>query len=136
MKSMIKLPLVAVVFALAIPFTQAQDAGTPPPPAGENAGKHDGAGKGKRGDRFKMLAEKLELTEDQKAKIKPILEEEMKAIKAVMDDTSLDREAKRPKIDEIRKSYREKLLPLLTPEQVKKLEDIKERGPRKVKAKE
>jgi Spy/CpxP family protein refolding chaperone len=139
MKSLIKLPLVAVAFAMAIPFTFAQDAGTPPPPPpGEQGGKPEGH-KGQRGDRFKMLAEKLNLTEDQKAKIKPILEEEMKAMKAVMDDTTLDRDAKRPKIDEIRKSYREKILPLLTPDQVKKLDEIKERGPggpRKEKTKE
>ncbi len=139
MKSMIKLPLVAVAFAIAIPFTQAQDAGTPPPPPpppGEHGGQHKG---GPRGDRFKMMAERLNLTPDQQAKIKPILEDEMKAIKAVMDDASLDKDAKRPKIDEIRKAHREQFLPLLTPEQVKKLDEMKERGPggpRKEKGKE
>lgn len=142
MKSMIKLPLVAVAFAMAIPFTQAQDAGTPPPPppAGEHGPNHGAPSKGMRGDRFKMLAEKLALTPEQQVKIKPIIEDEAKALKAVMDDASLDREAKRPKMDEIRKAHREQFLPLLTPEQVKKLDGMKENrapgGPRKEKAAE
>lgn len=87
-----------------------------------------------------MLAEKLALTPDQQTKIKPILEEEFKAIKAIMDDKSLDREARRTKIDEIRKAHREQIKPLLNPEQLKKLEELKEDrgpgGPRKEKAKE
>src|SRR5260370_10657774 len=47
--------------------------------------------------RLKMLTEKLNLTEDQQAKLKPILEDESKQMKAVHDDTSLapaDRRAK------------------------------------------
>jgi len=141
MKSMFKLPFVAVAFAMAIPFTtQAQDAATPPPPPPPAGEKHEGHPKGPHGDRFKMLVEKLALTPDQQAKIKPILEDEKKAIKAVMDDTTLDREAKRPKFEEIRKAHREQIKPLLTPAQLKQLEEMKEeRGPgapHKEKAKE
>lgn len=88
-----------------------------------------------------MLVEKLGLTEDQQAKIKPILAEEMKAIREVRKDSSLDREAKWAKIRDIVQAHNEKIKPLLTPEQLKKLEEMKEDlrggpgGPRKPKLK-
>lgn len=140
MKSMIKLPLVAVAFAMAIPFTQAQDAGTPPPPppAGEH-GKHEGH-KGPGGDTLKFLTEKLSLTPEQQAKIKPITDDQKKALDAVKADTALEKDAKRTKSAEIIKAHMEQIKPLLTPEQLKKLEEMKEErgpgGPHKEKAKE
>lgn len=124
----LKLPLIALAALLAIPATRA-DQTTPatPPPAGEHGPEH----KGHRGDRLKMLAEKLDLSDDQKAKIKPIIEDEVKSAKAVHEDASLDRKAKWAKIEEIRKAHREQIKALLTPDQVKKLEELKEeRGPR------
>lgn len=144
MKSMFKLPFVAVAFAMAIPFSQAEDAATPPPPLpppppGEHGPGPGGPGHGPRGDRFKMMVEKLNLTEDQKTKIKPIMEEEMKAMAAVRDDESLGKAARREKIMEIVKRTRDQIRPLLTPEQQKTLDEMKERGyagPHKEKAKE
>ena len=131
MKSPIKFTIAALALGLAIPASRAQDTGTPPPPPpGEQGGKHDSAHKGPRGDRFKMLVEKLNLTDDQKAKIKPILEDEMKAIKAIRDDASIEREAKWTKIRDVVQSHNTQIIPLLTPEQQKKLEELKEeRGP-------
>lgn len=41
--------------------------------------------------RLQMLTEKLNLTEDQQAKLKPILENESQQTKALHDDTSLAR---------------------------------------------
>jgi Spy/CpxP family protein refolding chaperone len=144
MKSMIKLPLVAVAFAMAIPFTQAQDTGTPPPPppAGEHVGGREGPGKGPRGDSLKFLTEKLSLTPEQQAKIKPITDDQKKALDAVRADTSLERDARRIKAAEIIKAHMEQIKPLLTPEQLKKFEEMKDEfghgpgGPRKEKAKE
>ncbi len=132
MKSMFKLPLVAVAFAIAIPFTFAQDAGTPPPPPppGEQGpGGPGGPGKAQRGDRFKMMVEQLKLTEDQKAKIKPILEEDQKAMKALREDQSLDKATRRQKREEIIKRSGEQVRPLLTPEQQKTFDEIKDSGP-------
>src|SRR5215471_14524482 len=37
-------------------------------------------------DRLKMLTEKLNLTEDQQAKLKPIIEDQSKQMKAIHDD--------------------------------------------------
>jgi Spy/CpxP family protein refolding chaperone len=133
MKSMIKLTLAALTLVVAIPFTRAQDKSTPlpPPPPGEQGeGKHEGMRKGPRGDRLKMLAEKLSLTEDQKTKIKPIVEDEMQAMKTLRDDTTLDKDAKSAKMQEIRKAHRDQIVAILTPDQQKKFEEIKDdRGP-------
>ena len=144
MKSMFRLPLVAVAFAMAIPFTQAQDSGTPPPPPPPPAGEHGGQHKGGKGmDPLKMLTEKLDLTPDQQAKIKPILEEQKKEMDAIRGDSSLEKDAKWAKGAEVMKTYQPKIRALLTPEQQKKYDELKEemmrRGPggqHKEKAKE
>jgi Spy/CpxP family protein refolding chaperone len=124
MKSMLKLPLLAVALALAAPFTFAQEKDAPPPPpAGEHGGQHKG---GPRMDPLKMLTEKLGLTEAQQAQIKPILDERKKEMDAVRADTSLERDAKMAKAAEIFKTYQPKIRALLTPEQQKKFDDMKE----------
>ena len=138
MKSMLKLPLVAVALSLAAPFTFAQDQDAPPPPpAGERGGQFKG---GPGGDRLKMLSDKLGLTEEQKTKVKAILEDEMQKGKALREDKSLDRDAAHAKMQEIRKTHREQIRAVLTPEQQKKFDEMKEDrgpgGPRKEKAKE
>src|ERR1700756_5230794 len=53
-------------------------------------------------NRLKMLTEKLNLTEDQQAKLKPILEDESKQMKALHDDTSLAPEDKHAKMKDVR----------------------------------
>jgi len=143
MKSMLKLSLVAIAFATAIPFTQAQDNGTPPPPPppGEHGGQHKG---GPRMDPLKMLTEKLSLTQEQQTQLKPILDARKKEMDAVREDSSLDRDAKWAKVAEIFKAYQPKIRALLTPEQQKKFDELKEEmgghrgpgGPRKEKAAE
>lgn len=146
MKSMLKLPLVAAALVLAAPFTFAQDKDAPPPPPPGEHGPKDGPGRGgPRGDRFKMFAEKLGLTEEQQTKVKPIFAEEVKALKALWDDQSLDRAVRREKAAEIMKKTMEQIKPMLTPEQLKKLDEMKDEfmrgrgpggpgGPRKDKA--
>ena len=46
---------------------------------------------------LQMLSEKLNLTDDQKAKLKPILQDQEQQVKAVNDDTSLTQEQKTAK---------------------------------------
>lgn len=124
MKSPIKLTVAALALGLAIPSSRAQDTGTPPPPP-PPAGEHGGDHKGPRGDRFKMLCEKLGLTEDQKAKLKPILEDERKAMGALREDNSLDRPTRRAKMQEIRKAHGEQIRALLTPDQQKTFDELR-----------
>jgi Spy/CpxP family protein refolding chaperone len=68
-------------------------------------------------NRLKMLTEKLNLTEDQQAKLKPILEDQSKQMKAVHDDASLTPADKQAKMKEIHQSSIEKFNTILTPDQ-------------------
>lgn len=134
MKSMFKLPLIAVAVALAAPFAFAQgNDAPPPPPQGE-------PGKGPHGDPLKALTEKLGLTEEQQTKIKAIFEDEKKTGKAIREDKSLSKDAAHAKMDENRKTHREQVRAVLTPEQQKKFDEMKDDrgpgGPRKEKSKE
>lgn len=80
-------------------------------------------------DRLAMLTERLELTEEQKTAIKPILAAEVNEIRAVMQDDSIPREQKRDKINEIRDASNAKIKAHLTEEQQKKLDEMKENAP-------
>jgi adenylate kinase len=63
----------------------------------------------KGGDRLANLTEQLSLTTAQVEQIKPILNSERDAMRALMQDTSTDREAKRPKMREIREAHNAKV---------------------------
>jgi hypothetical protein len=76
--------------------------------------------------RLKMLTEKLNLTEDQQAKLKPILEDEGKQMKALHDDTSLAAADKRSKMMEVHDSSTEKINAVLTADQQAKWKQMKQ----------
>jgi Spy/CpxP family protein refolding chaperone len=126
MKSPIKLAIATLALVVALPLSRAQETGTPPPPPPPPAGEHEAHPKGPRGENIKFLTEKLALTQDQQTKVKAILEDERKAGAAVRGDAALDKDAKRAKMMEIRKSHREQIRAVLTPEQQKKLDELKE----------
>jgi len=63
------------------------------------------------------MSENLNLTEEQKAKIRPILEDEAEQLKALRADTSLSPEQSRAKARESRSSTRSQIDQILTPEQ-------------------
>ncbi|HTJ78388.1 MAG TPA: hypothetical protein VL357_05280 [Rariglobus sp.] len=113
------LSLFALAAIAAAPVLRAEDTPPAPPAGAEHKGAH--------GDRLKMLAEKLSLTDDQKAKIAPILKDEMQALKALRDDTSIDKKDKHTKMMEIRKSHADQILAILTPDQQAKFKDMQER---------
>ena len=87
------------------------------------AGKAGKAGKdgrgGMRGGPMKMMKE-LNLTDAQKAKIKPIMEAQRDKMKAMREDTSLDRKAKTTKMKAMRDDMDKKINAILTPDQRKK----------------
>jgi protein CpxP len=64
-----------------------------------------------------MLTEKLNLADDQQAKLKPIIEDHSKQMKAIHDDTSLAPADKQAKMKEIHESSIEKMNAILTPDQ-------------------
>lgn len=71
--------------------------------------------------RLNRMAEMLALTDDQKAKLKPVFEQNAKDMKALMEDQSLTREQKREKFSALRKTSHEAVEAVLTPEQKEKL---------------
>ncbi len=79
-------------------------------------------------DRLQRMGQMLQLTDEQKAKIKPLLEAEVAQIKTIHNDSSLSRPQKMEKIQQLRSSTHDKIKPILTPEQQKKLEEMQERA--------
>ncbi len=84
--------------------------------------------------RLKMLTEKLDLTADQQAKLKPVLEDESTQMKTLHDDTSLAPEDKRAKMKEVHESSTEKINAVLTPDQQSKWKQMKQEMMEKHKA--
>ncbi len=67
------------------------------------------------------MATCLGLSEDQKAKIKPILETNFKEMQALRADKNLTRQQRRAKMQELRVKLHDQIKPLLTPEQNSKV---------------
>lgn len=78
-----------------------------------------------RGERFGMMGEKLGLTADQRAAIKPIVQKARAEAKAVRQDTTLTSDARTARVQEIRRSTIEQIRHLLTPEQIQKLDAVR-----------
>ena len=76
--------------------------------------------------RLKMLTEKLNLTEDQQTKLKPIIEDQAKQMKALHDDTSLAPADKQTKMKELHESSVEKINAILTPDQQAKWKQMRQ----------
>jgi protein CpxP len=76
------------------------------------------------------MSQRLNLTEDQKEKIRPVLQDESKQLKALHEDTSLTPEQRRAKAREIHRATREQINPILTPEQQEQLKEMHRRRPR------
>ncbi|MFH1496430.1 MAG: Spy/CpxP family protein refolding chaperone [Verrucomicrobiota bacterium] len=127
-KSVLFATLAALAAALFVPVLSAE-----PSEGGERKGPPPGAGQ-----RIEKLKTELGLTDAQVDQLKPILREQMQAMKALRDDESLARKEKRAKFDELRETHRAKLAAILTPEQAAKLDDLMKdrKGPGGPKGKE
>lgn len=67
--------------------------------------------------RLERMGRKLNLTDDQKTKLKPIFQDEWQEMKPVREDASLSREQKREKMKSIHEKYRAQIEGVLTPDQ-------------------
>jgi len=90
------------------------------PPSGE-AGR-DSSVQG----RMQNLSRQLNLTDAQKEKIRPLVKHEMERIKEVRSNSSLTQGEARRRIRRIRNSTNQQIAELLTPDQKKQLEEIRE----------
>lgn len=91
---------------------------------GQGHGMGHGHGAMSADQHLQMLSEKLNLTEDQKAKIKPILEEHLKDRDAIMKDQSLSMDQKHEKIKASMDDSRAKIDPILNDQQKKQLDQM------------
>ena len=114
-----------LTLALA-PLAQAEPPspnGPPPGPAAEGKGK----GRMSPAERLEHLSTALSLTDDQKAKLKTLMETQAKAMTELREDESLTKEDRRAKSQQLRQTHREQIAAILTPEQKKKFADMEEK---------
>jgi periplasmic protein CpxP/Spy len=116
-------PCIAVLLFLGYPLAaRAQDTGTQQsnPQAQAPSAMHQG----QHGSRLEWLSKQLNLTDDQKAKVKPILADEGKQMQAAKEDTSLSQEQKRDKMKKIHETTNSQINDILTPDQQKKFAEL------------
>jgi Spy/CpxP family protein refolding chaperone len=114
-----------IVVALAVPVALANSQAAPAPQtASKEMGMHGG---------LQAAVESLNLTDDQKAKVKDIFADAKTKKQAVTSDTSLSEEQKKAKMKELHSGTMAKLNEVLTPEQQtelkSKMEAAKAKGP-------
>jgi len=123
----------AVIAILAGQASAQTGEGTPAAGTGPVGGQHQMRGPGKAGkfgpgERLNWISARLHLTDEQKAQIKPILDQEIQQMKAIRTDKSLSRDQRRGKTKALREETFTKIHALLTPEQQKKHEQMRQRA--------
>lgn len=113
--------------ALAVPFAAAKQQAAPAAQAeGKRMGMHD---------KLHAALDSLNLTDDQKGKVKDILADAKTKRQAVMTDTSLNEDQKKAKMKELHEGLVAKLNEVLTPDQQAELKtkmaEAKEKPPAK-----
>lgn len=117
--------VLALAFALLIALTGLRIA------AQTDTAAVDPATKAKVQEKLQHISTELNLTDDQKTQLKPILQSEVQQLKAVKDDTSLSPEQKQAKAKEIHQSFKSQMSNILTPDQQKKLATMREEAQEK-----
>jgi Spy/CpxP family protein refolding chaperone len=100
---------------------QAQDNTNTPPPGAPPGGMRG------RALNFEAIAKNLELTDDQKPKAKPVIDEMLQKQRDLRADTSVAQADKRAKAKEIREAATTKLKEILTADQLAKWEKMGQR---------
>ena len=78
--------------------------------------------------RLQHMTQALNLTDDQQAKIKPILENETTEMQSLRSDTSLSQENRMAKMKQIHENTKSQINPILTPDQQKQYAEMMSRG--------
>ena len=120
---------VLVVLATCL-FLMGQTATAPQtPPQGHEAMGSTGSPEA----HLQMLSEKLNLTDDQKAKLKPILQDQAEQLRSLHNDASLTPEQKVAKKKAIHETTQDQINAVLTPDQQAKFKEMKHEGMEKHK---
>jgi periplasmic protein CpxP/Spy len=134
-------PLVATAFLVGLAslcivpgtaFGQDQEAAPPPPPqSGEQSEQGMGHHMGRRqmpsvDDQLKHLSSKLNLTDGQQAKLKPILEDQHKQMEQIHNASSLSREDRFSKMQQLRQNSDSQIKNVLNEDQQKNFDKMRE----------
>ena len=76
-------------------------------------------------EKLQKLSSALNLTDDQKTEIKPILQREVQKLKEIRNDSSMSDEQKQAQAQEVHAAAHSEIQSLLTPKQQQKLEHMK-----------
>jgi len=140
MKALSRILMFAAGIAVAaLPAARAADdnppapgpAPTPAPAAPANdqpAGRPERRGRMDPGQMLEHLKTALNLTDDQVAKVKAIVQAQGDKRRAIMEDDSLSREDRWAKVMDLMKSTHDQIRALLTPDQQQKFDAMPRRG--------
>lgn len=84
-----------------------------------------GQGRGKRRDITRKLASELQLTTEQRDRLRPVMEERRQQAQALKNDSFLTNEQRQAKVREVQKEYRSKLNEILTPDQKARMKETR-----------
>jgi Spy/CpxP family protein refolding chaperone len=105
----------------------AQEPAAPPGPPGEETAPHARPGRGGNiENRLENLSKQLNLTDEQKAKIHPLLQREVERVRDVRNNTSLSKRETHKRISTIRRNTNKRIGDILTPEQRKQWKENQE----------
>jgi len=118
--------LIAMLLAMSmVAFGQsAPDAQGTQEGHGEGRGRGRGAGMMNPDAQLEHMSTELNLTDAQKTKIKPILEDTSKQMQQLRQDSSLSEQDRRAKMQEIHQNAMSQVRPILNADQQKKLESM------------
>lgn len=100
------------------PIARAQDNNSTPPSATQRPSRA-------RGNSLEAVMKQLDLNDDQKTKVKSIMQDNMEKTKALFQDSSLSRDEKMEKRKTIMEATDAKLKDVLTADQYKKYEELR-----------
>jgi Spy/CpxP family protein refolding chaperone len=136
-KSLVVTAFLVALLSLGVAAFGQDDQNAPPPPprSDQPSGQPSESGMGRQmghrqmpsvDDQIKHLSKKLSLSDDQQAKIKPILEDQRKQMETIHSDSSLSREDRFSKMQELRKSSDDQIKSVLNPDQQKNFEKMRD----------
>jgi Spy/CpxP family protein refolding chaperone len=146
-KSLVATAFLAALLSLGVAaFAQDDQNGPPPPPPQQQSDQQPGQtsepGMGRHmgqhqmpsvDDQLKHLSKKLNLSDDQQAKLKPILEDQRKQMETIHNDSSLSREDRFSKMQELRKNSDDQIKSVLNADQQKNFDKMREQQHERMK---
>jgi len=122
--------LLSLCFGPGAAFGQDQPEAPPPPQSGQPSGGMGGHMGHRRmpsvDDQLKHLSTRLNLSDNQQAKLKPILEDQRKQMDQLHSDSSLSREDRFSKMQELRQNTDTQIKSVLNEDQQKNFDKMRE----------